>query len=69
MTFEYKYVNFEEDHELNDHLKKHKKAQSERNREVVREMGKEIKEIDGTTYVTHERLDDYMSDHLVRLED
>ncbi|WP_176454062.1 MULTISPECIES: hypothetical protein [Aeromonas] len=66
---DHKYVNFSEDYELNDHLKKAKKAQTEANREVLKEMGKELKEKLDETRLTHEQFDEYIADNLSRLED
>lgn len=67
--YDHEHVNFDEDYELNDHLKKHDKKQSTYNRKVLREMGNELKERLGKRVLTHKEFDEYIADNLHRLED
>ncbi|MFY7928705.1 MAG: hypothetical protein ACOVS5_07545 [Oligoflexus sp.] len=69
MSIEYDQVNFSQDYELNDHLKKAGKSQSETNRTVLREMGDELKASLKVSRLTHKEFDDYIADNLWRLED
>ena len=50
-------VNFEEDHELNYHLKKHNLSQSKENRETLIAFGKEVKAELGKRVLSHEDVD------------
>lgn len=50
-------VNFGEDHELNYHLKKNGLSQSKENREILIELGKEVKEELGKNILSHEEVD------------
>jgi hypothetical protein len=67
-ALDHKYVNFDEDYELNDHLRKHEKRQTEDNRTMLKKMGKEQKAGLGVSRLTHEQFDDYIADNLHRLD-
>lgn len=67
--YDHEHVNFGEDYELNDHLRKHDKKVSDDNRAVLREMGEELKAQLGKRVLTHKEFDDYIKDNLDRLAD
>ena len=62
------YVNFSEDYELNDHLKKAGKRQTERNRAILKVMGDELKKKLDKTRLKHDEFDTYISEQKSRLE-
>lgn len=62
------YVNFSEDHELNYHLKKVDKRQTEKNRETLKSMGNELKTATGKSRLTHDEFHKYVKTQLHRLE-
>lgn len=65
---DHEYVNFSEDYELNYHLKKVSKAQTEKNRTTLRTMGKELKTQYGKTLITHAEFHSYILKNLSRLD-
>ncbi|CAD7498374.1 hypothetical protein ACXRSW_22550 [Aeromonas dhakensis] len=67
MGIEYDQVNFSQDYELNDHLKKASKSQSAANRTVLVKMGDELKKLLGVSRLTHKQFDDYIAKNLSRL--
>lgn len=66
---DHEYVNFSEKYELNYHLKKVNKAQSQNNRDTLVVMGNELKKELDVTMVTHKQFHDYVKNNLERLED
>ena len=62
------YVNFSEDHELNYHLRKVDKRQTEKNRDVLKSMGNELKTATGKRRLTHGEFHKYVKTQLHRLE-
>lgn len=65
---DHEYVNFSQDYELNYHLKKVDKRQTEDNRNELREMGKEIKKALNALYVRHDVFHEYIKKNLHRLD-
>ncbi len=65
---DHEYVNFSEDYELNYHLKKVGKAQTEKNRTTLRTMGTELKTQLGKVRITHAEFHTYISKNLYRLD-
>ncbi|MGY3859958.1 hypothetical protein [Aeromonas intestinalis] len=65
---DHEYVNFSEDYELNYHLKKVSKAQTEKNRTTLRTMGKELKTMLNKERVTHTEFHSYILKNLSRLD-
>lgn len=65
---DHEYVNFSEDYELNYHLKKVSKAQTEKNRTTLRTMGTELKTQLGKARITHAEFHAYISKNLYRLD-
>ncbi|MEZ9860071.1 hypothetical protein AB4381_16515 [Vibrio splendidus] len=65
---DWEYVNFSQDHELNYHLTKVDKRQTEANRTTLRAMGSELKSALNVTNVTHTQFHDYISRNLSRLD-
>ncbi|UXI04663.1 hypothetical protein [Photobacterium sp. TY1-4] len=61
------YVNFLEDHELNYHLKKVEKSQSQSNREILVGMGQELKYVLNLKRVQHGPFHRYVAEHTNRL--
>jgi hypothetical protein len=55
------YVNFSEDYELNYHLKKVSKRETERNRSTLKIMGDELKAELGKTRLTHAEFHPYVN--------
>ncbi len=62
------YVNFSEDYELNYHLRKVDKRQTETNRSILRDMGGELKRITGKARLQHGEFHSYVSTQTFRLE-
>lgn len=62
------YVNFSEEHELNYHLRKVEKRQTESNRDLLVVMGKELKKDLDKARLTHAEFHPYVSKHKSRLE-
>lgn len=62
------YVNFSQDHEMNYHLRKVDKRQTESNRDKLRTMGKELKAILSKTRLTHGEFHPYVLKNKARLE-
>lgn len=62
------YVNFSEDHELNYHLRKVNKRQTEENRKTLKSMGNELKTATGKSRLTHDEFHEYIKTQLDRLE-
>ncbi|CAD7287978.1 hypothetical protein [Campylobacter suis] len=61
-------VNFSEDHELNNILKKHGKSQSADNRKVLVELGKEAKAaLGGKRVLTQDEFGEFLKDKLGKL--
>ncbi|ASJ39648.1 hypothetical protein V9789_003663 [Vibrio vulnificus] len=52
-----KLVNFSEDHELNNRLKRNNKRQTEENRQKLKDIGDKTKKQLDKTRLTHEELD------------
>ncbi|ELA7830964.1 hypothetical protein ACGRPC_11620 [Vibrio diabolicus] len=52
-----KLVNFSEDHELNNRLKRNNKRQTEENRQKLKDIGDKAKKQLDKTRLTHEELD------------
>lgn len=57
MTQDNKLVNFAEDYELNNRLRRHGKRQTRENREALREIGDATKKQLGKARLTHDDLD------------
>ncbi|WP_350654182.1 hypothetical protein [Pseudoalteromonas sp. D48-MNA-CIBAN-0056] len=62
------YVNFSEDYELNYHLKKVDKRQTEKNRDTLKDMGKELKKATGKTRLQHGEFHSYVLKNKSRLD-
>ena len=62
------YVNFSEEHELNYHLRKVDKRQTENNRDILEVMGKELKKETGKARLQHSEFHTYVSKKKSRLE-
>ncbi|MFP1815305.1 hypothetical protein ACLEC2_05720 [Lonsdalea quercina] len=62
------YVNFSEDYELNYHLRKVNKRETERNRSALGDMGTELKKRLDKSRVTHSEFHAYILTQLNRLE-
>ncbi|WP_145573811.1 hypothetical protein [Yersinia alsatica] len=65
---EYDHVNFSQDHELDYHLKKVNKRQTENNRMILKEMGEELKKKLNKSHLTHTEFHNYIETQLNRLE-
>ena len=65
---DYEYVNFQENYELNYHLRKVSKKETENNRTILRIMGNELKTKLNKTRVTHKEFHEYILTQLYRLE-
>ena len=69
-AYDHEHVNFDEDYELNQHLENNNKSQSQKNRDELQSMGKELKDInDDGKDLTHEEFDKYIELHIDRLDD
>ncbi|KJE35541.1 hypothetical protein UF64_11015 [Thalassospira sp. HJ] len=62
------YVNFSEEYELNYHLRKVDKRQTEGNRDILVVMGKELKKDLDKARLTHAEFHPYVSKQKHRLE-
>jgi hypothetical protein len=62
------YVNFSQEHELNYHLQKVNKRQTEANRSILKNMGQEYKAKTGKHFITHAEFHAYIKTQLHRLE-
>lgn len=62
------YVNFEQDYELNYHLGKVNKRLTQLNRNILKEMGEELKRKLNKTLLKHYEFHDYVKTQLSRLE-
>ena len=60
-------VNFSEDYELNNILKKHGKSQSEVNRKILCELGKECKEKLGKKILSQDEFGEFVKKNLAKL--
>lgn len=65
---DHEYVNFSEDYEMNYHLRKVDKRQTETNRSTLRTMGTELKGILGKTRLTHGEFHPYVVKNKARLD-
>lgn len=64
---DHEYVNFSEDYELDYHLGKVNKQQTQANRITLRTMGAELKTRLGKTLLTHAEFHNYIQTQLHRL--
>ncbi len=62
------YVNFSEDYELNHHLRKVDKRQTEDNRDTLQVMGRELKANLNQTRLRHDEFHPYVSQQKHRLD-
>ncbi|QKF62112.1 hypothetical protein [Campylobacter curvus] len=60
-------VNFSEEYELNNILKKHGKSQSEVNRKILCELGKEYKEKLGKKILSQDEFGEFVKKNLAKL--
>ena len=60
-------VNFSEDHELNYLLEKNGLSQSIENRQILVELGKELKEKEGKKVLTNDEFDAYIKENIEKL--
>ena len=60
-------VNFSEDHELNYLLEKNGLSQSKENRQILVELGKELKEKEGKKVLTNDEFDAYIKENIEKL--
>ena len=60
-------VNFSEDYELNNILKKHGKSQSEANRKILCELGKECKAELGKKILSQDEFGEFVKKNLAKL--
>ncbi|MDV2963869.1 hypothetical protein RU080_19235 [Shewanella algae] len=65
---DHKYVNFSEDYELNYHLEKVDKRQTEDNRNMLRTMGDELKAALNKILLLHVEFHPYVSQQKHRLD-
>jgi len=65
---DHEYVNFSEDYELNYHLKKVDKRQTQKNRDTLVVMGNELKQKLGKTMLRHDEFHAYVKTQLHRLD-
>lgn len=65
---DHEYVNFSEDYELNYRLRRVDKRQTDSNRQTLRTMGGELKQISGKSRLTHGEFHEYVSNRKYRLE-
>lgn len=64
---DHEYVNFSEDYELDYHLRKVNKQQTQANRSTLHAMGAELKARSGKTFLTHAEFHTYILSQLHRL--
>ncbi|MCE2596607.1 hypothetical protein K6Y31_17605 [Motilimonas cestriensis] len=62
------YVNFSQDHELDYHLRKVSKRQTDANRKELKQMGEELKKLSGKTRLLHNEFHPYVDKNKFRLE-
>lgn len=62
------YVNFSQDHEMNYHLKKVDKRQTESNRDTLRSLGGDLKVALSKSRLTHGEFHPYVNSNSYRLE-
>lgn len=62
------YVNFSQDYELNYHLRKVNKRETESNRATLRTMGDELKKLLNKNRLTHSEFSAYINKNLNRLD-
>ena len=67
MTKDAELVNFSEEYELNNILKKHGKSQSEANRKILCELGKECKEKLGKKILSQDESGEFVKKNLAKL--
>ncbi|WP_169754360.1 hypothetical protein [Campylobacter curvus] len=60
-------VNFSEEYELNNILKKHGKSQSEANRKILCELGKECKEKLSKKILSQDEFGEFVKKNLAKL--
>ena len=65
---DHEYVNFSEDYEMNYHLRKVEKRQTESNRSILRTMGAELKGILNKARLTHGDFHPYVVKNKSRLD-
>lgn len=65
---DHEYVNFSEDYELNYHLRKVNKRETEKNRQTLRVMGDELKRRLAKHFLTHSEFHQYVLTQLYRLD-
>ena len=63
MNRDAKFINFSEEHELDYILKKYGKETSKENRDLLKEVGKQAKELLGKTMLGHQDLYKYIEDN------
>ena len=63
MNRDAKFINFSEQHELDYILKKYGKETSKENRDLLKEFGKQAKELLGKTMLGHQDLYKYIEDN------
>ncbi|ATV59634.1 hypothetical protein [Fusobacterium pseudoperiodonticum] len=63
MNRDAKFINFSEEHELDYILKKYGKETSKENRDLLKEFGKQAKELLGKTMLEHQDLYKYIEDN------
>ena len=63
MNRDAKFINFSEEHELDYILKKYGKETSEENRDLLKEFGKQAKELLEKTMLGHQDLYKYIEDN------
>ncbi len=63
-----KVINFAEAHELNNRLRQNDKRQTEANRKVLQDLGKQEKQRLNKRILTHDDLDNSIQQNLDKLE-
>ena len=63
MNRDAKFINFSEEHELDYILKKYGKETSKENRDLLKEFGKQAKELLGKTMLEHDEFYKYLADN------
>ena len=63
MNRDAKFINFSEEHELDYILKKYGKETSKENRDLLKECGKQSKQLLGKTMLEHQELYKYLEDN------
>lgn len=62
------YVNFSQEHELNYRLRRVDKRQTQKNRDTLITLGKELKASTGKARLTHGEFHEYVLTQLYRLD-